>query len=254
MTAPVPPVIQPTNSQAANLSVPDGRSLFFRADVFDMEDGGLPNGAIRWHSDLTGYFGSGGAVEADLGPGRHVITVSARDYDGGTASRSFSIQIAGRTDLNDRDGDGTPDGSDPFPDHPYLVADTDNDGIADEWERQHLGSIRVANAVSDQDRDGLSDLLAFQLGQSPLRAVGTVGQTPSFSPGWNLVAGAVMATLGTPVEAIQRIGADAILTFDAALQKWTKHFLSEDNPNLTDLPAFDQAKGYWVHIPATTGN
>ena len=67
----------------------------------------------------------------------------------------------------DRDGDGVANADDLFPDNAAGAADTDNDGIADEWEIQHVGSLSRMNANTDQDNDGLSDLNEFKLGSRP---------------------------------------------------------------------------------------
>ena len=46
--------------------------------------------------------------------------------------------------------------------------DTDNDGIADSWEMAQFGNLTTANATSDYDRDGYSDLQEFLNWQSGL--------------------------------------------------------------------------------------
>lgn len=67
----------------------------------------------------------------------------------------------------DRDGDGVVNADDLFPDNAAGAADTDKDGIADEWEIQLVGSLSRMNANTDQDNDGLSDLNEFKLGSRP---------------------------------------------------------------------------------------
>jgi hypothetical protein len=39
--------------------------------------------------------------------------------------------------------------------------DTDGDGIYDQWELDHFGNLTTANAVSDYDNDGYSDLQEY---------------------------------------------------------------------------------------------
>ncbi len=46
-------------------------------------------------------------------------------------------------------------------------ADSDNDGIADAWERLHFGNLTTANATSDKDGDGVSDLAESHASTGP---------------------------------------------------------------------------------------
>ena len=46
--------------------------------------------------------------------------------------------------------------------------DTDGDGIADAWELQHFGNLTTANATSDFDGDGQSDLREYLDGTDPM--------------------------------------------------------------------------------------
>jgi len=43
-----------------------------------------------------------------------------------------------------------------------AATDTDNDGLGDEWEMANFGNLNVANATSDFDGNGVTDLSAFQ--------------------------------------------------------------------------------------------
>ena len=47
-------------------------------------------------------------------------------------------------------------------------ADTDGDGIADAWERVEFGDLTTANATSDNDHDGMTDLQEYLAGTDPL--------------------------------------------------------------------------------------
>lgn len=47
-----------------------------------------------------------------------------------------------------------------------AVADADEDGLPDEWERMHWASVRYA-AADDPDRDGISNLMEYALGLDP---------------------------------------------------------------------------------------
>lgn len=48
-----------------------------------------------------------------------------------------------------------------------VDVDGDGDGIGDGWEQQHFGSTIPANATSDSDGDGLTDLREFKNGTNP---------------------------------------------------------------------------------------
>jgi len=47
------------------------------------------------------------------------------------------------------------------------AVDSDGDGIPDDWERAHFGSLGVANAHSDWDGDGSPDVMEFIAGTDP---------------------------------------------------------------------------------------
>ena len=48
-----------------------------------------------------------------------------------------------------------------------LAADTDGDGLPDEWELAHFGDLTTASATSDFEGDGTSDLAEYVAGTSP---------------------------------------------------------------------------------------
>lgn len=49
-----------------------------------------------------------------------------------------------------------------------MGADTDGDGITDGWERLHFGNLSTANASSDSDSDGQTDLAEYIADTDPL--------------------------------------------------------------------------------------
>ena len=67
----------------------------------------------------------------------------------------------------DRDGDGVPNTTDVFPDDGRYSADSDGDGIADNWETAQFGNLTTANATSDYDGDGSSDKDEFLYDSNP---------------------------------------------------------------------------------------
>ena len=48
-----------------------------------------------------------------------------------------------------------------------LAADSDGDGLPDDWELAQFGNLTTANATSDTDGDGTSDLAEYLAGTSP---------------------------------------------------------------------------------------
>ncbi len=56
----------------------------------------------------------------------------------------------------------------------FIIADTDNDGIADWWEIEKFGLLTKASAFSDSDGDGMTDAIEFAAGTSPLSATDRV--------------------------------------------------------------------------------
>jgi hypothetical protein len=69
----------------------------------------------------------------------------------------------------DDDNDGVPDSSDEFPLDAAESADTDDDGMGDNFEvRFGLNLNDPADALIDNDSDGLSNLDEFQQGTNPL--------------------------------------------------------------------------------------
>ncbi|NJM37910.1 MAG: hypothetical protein HC845_08690 [Akkermansiaceae bacterium] len=52
--------------------------------------------------------------------------------------------------------------------------DADTDGIADAWENLRFGNLTTANATSDQDGDGSSDLAEYSAGTNPTDATSSL--------------------------------------------------------------------------------
>lgn len=54
------------------------------------------------------------------------------------------------------------------------VADSDNDGIADAFERRHAGNLKAMSALSDTDQDGVSDRDEYLALSDPLAATSSL--------------------------------------------------------------------------------
>ncbi|GIW07412.1 MAG: hypothetical protein KatS3mg060_2217 [Dehalococcoidia bacterium] len=76
--------------------VAPGAGLLLRGGAFDAEDGPLVEDALRWASDRDGELGGGEQVVVQLSPGVHVVSLTARDTDGGETTARVTI-IVGET-------------------------------------------------------------------------------------------------------------------------------------------------------------
>ena len=81
-----------------------------------------------------------------------------------------ALGYLGAPGSGDADGDAEGDGSDAFVLDARYRADSDGDGLADEWERALFGNLSTANATSDRDGDGVRDVDEFRHGSDATRA------------------------------------------------------------------------------------
>lgn len=95
------------------------------------------------------------------------IANSSSDFDGNGITDLLAF-ING-SPISDRDGDGAADVVDAFPDNAAYKLDSDEDGMADEWENS-FGHFSYFSADGDLDQDGRTDLQEFLDGTNPLLA------------------------------------------------------------------------------------
>lgn len=91
-TAPRVSILAPGDAHLALV----GQTLAFRAQAGDRDEP-LADDRIRWTSSLDGFLGQGRALErsaSGLTPGEHLVTVSATDSAGASASASIRITVA----------------------------------------------------------------------------------------------------------------------------------------------------------------
>jgi hypothetical protein len=69
-----------------------GQNVMLEAVALDREDGVLDAG-VSWSSDRDGALGSGRLLSARLGEGAHIITVTATDSGGATATATTSVHV-----------------------------------------------------------------------------------------------------------------------------------------------------------------
>lgn len=153
---PVPPVIQ----FIPDRSVREGRQISFLVEASDANGtvpqvfvNPLPPGAQFFLEDTVNNLAT---YVFDWTPaigqkGRYELTYMATDGQF-TSSRRALIDV--------------------LPDN-----DTDNDGMDDDWEREHFGNLD-RNGTGDFDGDGVSDLDEFLDGTDPTEGVGTGPSTP----------------------------------------------------------------------------
>jgi hypothetical protein len=78
--------------EGASYTVEEGVCL--RAEATSLEDGSLPDTALRWQSDVDGELGSGRLLVAQLSPAQHVLTVTATSSAGAEAAAKVEITVA----------------------------------------------------------------------------------------------------------------------------------------------------------------
>jgi len=110
-------------------------------------------------------------VRVDLATAREqpVFIFDTEQTDAGPRLDAVS-HAAFQVEVSDRDGDGTIDADDLFPDDERYAADEDGDSLPDEWETQFGLDPSTDDSALDPDGDGFDHLAEFELGGRPLAA------------------------------------------------------------------------------------
>lgn len=93
----------PSSGPSARITAPDdshrvreGQVVWLRAVALDLEDGALDGDSVVWESDVDGELGRGPDLAVTtLSEGEHLVTLTATDSDGATASDSVTVRVDG---------------------------------------------------------------------------------------------------------------------------------------------------------------
>jgi K319-like protein/HYDIN/CFA65/VesB family protein/ASPM-SPD-2-Hydin domain-containing protein/centrosomal CEP192-like protein len=128
---PVVAILSPTDGQ----TIFAGSKISAEAEADDAEDGALDGESLQWSSDLAGSLGTGRTLALTLPAGHHTLTITAKDKDGHTSSKTAAVYVVDGTQSpranagNDQkvaEGSSvTLDGS--------LSSDPDGDALTFEW-------------------------------------------------------------------------------------------------------------------------
>jgi hypothetical protein len=80
-------------SPERDIIIAPGTPLWLQGYAYDLEDGTLPDTALRWSSSRDGNLGTGSQVLVSLSPGEHVITLTATDSDGNVTTATVQVYV-----------------------------------------------------------------------------------------------------------------------------------------------------------------
>lgn len=118
------------------------RPLTFQGLAYDPTDGILPGDALEWFEGER-PLGVGSRLEQVFAPGIHTLRLRAMNAGGLSASDEVTFQVS---------------------------ADSDADGLPDDYEPQHGLVVGQPDGNSDADADGLTALREFLAGTDPTKA------------------------------------------------------------------------------------
>lgn len=175
---------------ATEVALNNYRPTYIKVRVTYLQAGGVDYAGVNivkaeysldwgpWQSflfDNTQVGGSGTSTEWPIGAfGLDVspFTVTFKVRGLGTAALDPVITGANVPNVNvgggalDTDGDGVVDASDPWPSNAAYEADSDEDGLPDEWELAYFGHLAFS-ALDDANGNSKTNLQAFLTGADP---------------------------------------------------------------------------------------
>jgi len=122
-----------------------GQTLSLEGSVEDPQGSTVPTDSLTWRSTIDGALGVGGTIHVDtLKTGWHMLR--------------FRVHPSGMAALEDSV-------------HLRVSADTDHDGMPDDWEKQYPALFYdIPDGSSDADNDGLTNLDEYVHGTNPMNA------------------------------------------------------------------------------------
>ena len=152
------------NTSVQSCSLPTG----FVTDNTDCNDdpvfGMYEHPGQTWYPDVDGdgYYSGVAVMDSCTRPPNHyaaeeLVTIESVD----------NCPLTTNPDQSDYDSDGIGDICDAFFADNYYYLDTDQDGIADEWENIKFGNLTTATSSTDTDKDGILDIDEFKIDMDP---------------------------------------------------------------------------------------
>jgi len=145
-------------------------------------------------------------------PGPDLI-IPAEDIQGTPRSPSSTDLSIGPFETSlpnpsaDLDLDGATDASDPFPLTPNAGPDSDQDGLPDHWENEHLGTLQWS-ATDDPDLDGADNGVEWRRGRDPLEPADGALRINEihFAPASGDIGGTFVEIVNTTTQALELSG------------------------------------------------
>lgn len=135
--SPTANIVSPQNGSKETI----GSVLTFISQGNDPEDSTILESNYRWTSNLDGEFGTSKSIQTNnLTPGIHLITLTVTDSDGNSTSDSINLEI---------------------------LADSDSDGMPDQWEIENGLDPTIDDSNGDCDEDGIKNLQEFLFKTDP---------------------------------------------------------------------------------------